>query len=40
LPSSRREDAEHLVEERRGDDSELASYLRILKRELEAGGFH
>ena len=35
-----REDAERLVEEGRGDDSELASYLRIVKRELEAGGFH
>ena len=35
-----REDAERLVEEGRGDDSELASYLRIVKRELEGGGFH
>jgi hypothetical protein len=36
----RREDAERLVEEGRGDDSELASYLRIVKRELQASGFY
>ena len=35
----RREDAERLVKEVRGDDPELASYLRIDERELEAGGF-
>ena len=34
----RREDAERFVEEVRGDDSELASHLRIEERELEAGG--
>ena len=34
----RREDAERFVEEVRGDDPELASYLRIEERELEAGG--
>jgi hypothetical protein len=34
----RREDAEHFVEEVRGDDPELASQLRIEERELEAGG--
>jgi hypothetical protein len=33
----RREDAERFVEEVRGDDTELASYLRIEERELEAG---
>ena len=33
----RREDAERFVEEVRGDDPELASYLRIEERELEAG---
>ena len=33
-----REDAERLVEEIRGDDPEVASYLRIEERELEAGG--
>jgi hypothetical protein len=33
----RREDAEGFVEVR-GDDPELASYLRIEERELEAGG--
>ena len=30
----RREDAEHFIEEVRGDDPDLASYLRIEKREL------
>ncbi|MGH3066308.1 MAG: hypothetical protein ACRDOF_08375 [Gaiellaceae bacterium] len=34
----RREDAERLIEAVRGDDPELASYLRIEERELEAGG--
>jgi len=34
----RREDAEHFIEEVRGDDPELASNLRIEERELEAGG--
>jgi hypothetical protein len=36
--SVRREDAERFVEEVRGDDPKLASYLRIEERELEAGG--
>ncbi len=34
----RREDAERFVEEVQGDDPDLASYLRIEERELEAGG--
>ena len=34
----RREDAERFIEDVRGDDPELASYLRIEERELEAGG--
>lgn len=34
----RREVAERLVEEVRGDDPKLASYLRIEECELEAGG--
>jgi hypothetical protein len=34
----RRADAERFVEEVRRDDPELASYLRIEERELEAGG--
>ena len=34
----RREDAERFIAEVRGDDPELASYLRIEERELEAGG--
>jgi hypothetical protein len=34
----RREDAERFVEEVRGDDPELASYLQIEERELEADG--
>ena len=33
----RREEAERFVEEVRGEDPELASYLRIEERELEAG---
>ena len=33
----RREDAERFIEEVRGDEPELASYLRIEERELEAG---
>jgi hypothetical protein len=36
----RREDAERFIEEVRGDDPELASYLRIVERELEAGGLN
>ena len=35
---TRREVAERFIEEVRGDDSKLASYLRIEERELEAGG--
>jgi hypothetical protein len=34
----RREGAERFIEEVRGDDPDLASYLRIEERELEAGG--
>ena len=34
----RREDAERFIEMVRGDDPELASYLRIEERDLEAGG--
>jgi hypothetical protein len=34
----RREDAERFIEEVRGDDPEMASYLRIEEREREAGG--
>jgi hypothetical protein len=34
----RREEAERFIEEVRGDDPELASYLRIEECELEAGG--
>jgi hypothetical protein len=34
----RRDDAERFIEDVRGDDPELASYLRIEERELEAGG--
>jgi hypothetical protein len=34
----RREDAERFVEEVRGDDPALASYLRFEERELDAGG--
>ena len=36
----RREDAERFVEEVRGDDPDLASYLRIEERELGAGGLN
>jgi hypothetical protein len=36
----RREDAERFVEEVRGDEPDLASYLRIEERELEAGGLN
>jgi len=36
----RREDAERFVEEVRGDDPELASYLLVEERELEAGGLN
>ena len=36
----RREDAERFIEEVRRDDPELASYLRIEERELEAGGLN
>ena len=36
----RREDAERFSQELRGDDPELASYLRIEERELEAGGLN
>jgi hypothetical protein len=34
----RRADAERFIEETRGDEPELAAYLRIEERELEAGG--
>ncbi len=34
----RREDAERFIEEVRSDDPDLASYLRIEEREMEAGG--
>jgi len=37
---TRREDAERFIEEVRGDDPDLASYLRIEKRDLEAGGMN
>ena len=36
----RREDAERFIDEVRGGDSDLASYLRIEERELEAGGLN
>ena len=36
----RREDAECFIEEVRGGDSDLASYLRIEERELEGGGLN
>jgi hypothetical protein len=32
--------AERFIEEVRGDDPELASYLRIEERQLEAGGLN
>jgi hypothetical protein len=34
----RREDAERFIEVVRGDDPDLASYLRIEERELRGGG--
>ena len=34
----RREDAERFIDEVRGDEPELARFLRIEERELEAGG--
>jgi hypothetical protein len=34
----RREDAERFIEEVRGDEPELASYLGVEERELGAGG--
>ena len=34
----RREDAERFIEEVHGDHPQLASYLRIEERDLEAGG--
>jgi hypothetical protein len=34
----RREDAERFIEQVRGDDPDLACYLRIEERELEVGG--
>jgi hypothetical protein len=34
----RREDAERFIAEVRGDDAEMASYLRIEERELDTGG--
>ena len=33
-----REDAERFIEEVRGNDPELAGYLRLEERELEVGG--
>jgi hypothetical protein len=36
----RREDAERFIEEVRGDDPDLASYLRVEERELEWGGLN
>jgi hypothetical protein len=36
----RREDAERFVEDVRGDDPALASYLWINERELDAGGLN
>jgi hypothetical protein len=36
----RPEDAERFIEEVRGDEPELAAYLRIEERELEAGGLN
>jgi hypothetical protein len=33
----RREDAERFIEEVRGDDPDVASYLRIEERELDGG---
>jgi hypothetical protein len=34
----RREDAERFLAEVRGDDPELAAFLRVEERKLEAGG--
>jgi len=36
----RREDAERFVDEVRSDEPELAAFLRIEERELEAGGLN
>jgi hypothetical protein len=36
----RRDHAQRFIEVVRGDDPELASYLRIEERELEAGGLN
>jgi hypothetical protein len=36
----RREDAERFIEEVRGDDPDIASYLRIEERDLEAGALN
>ncbi len=36
----RREDAERFIEEVRGEDPQLAKYLRIDVRELDAGGLN
>jgi len=36
----RREDAERFLDEVRRDDPELARYLRIVERELEAGSLN
>jgi hypothetical protein len=36
----RREDAEHFLEEVRGDDPEMAARRRIEQRELDAGGLN
>jgi hypothetical protein len=36
----RREDAERFIEEVRSDEPELATYVRIEERELEAGGLN
>ena len=37
LQTSHNKEAERFIEDVRGDDPELASYLRIEERELEAG---
>jgi hypothetical protein len=36
----RREDAERFIEEVRGDDPDLAAFLRIEERQLDAGGLN
>lgn len=36
----RREDAERVIEEVQADEPELAAFLRIEERELEAGGWN